>query len=86
MVNDETKFIYKDGVRFEVTTYGLVCCLEEAGCKKHECPDCRFCQWCSPSRCSGCLDQPGHEGEVGNGNRSKVENESRDDFEKDRPD
>lgn len=57
MVNDEKKFIYKGGVRFEVTPYGLLCCLEETKNKKHECPDCRFCQWCSHLRCSGCLDQ-----------------------------
>ncbi|MDD2501850.1 MAG: hypothetical protein PHN92_13665 [Geobacter sp.] len=23
--------------------------------KKHSCPDCRFCQWCSDDRCSLCL-------------------------------
>jgi hypothetical protein len=23
--------------------------------KKHPCPDCRFCQWCSDARCSACL-------------------------------
>jgi hypothetical protein len=28
--------------------------------KKHPCPDCRLCQWCSDSRCSTCLrtDKP----------------------------
>jgi hypothetical protein len=23
--------------------------------KKHPCPDCRHCQWCSDTRCSMCL-------------------------------
>ena len=23
--------------------------------KKHPCPDCRFCQWCSDDRCHLCL-------------------------------
>jgi len=23
--------------------------------KKHPCPDCRFCQWCSDDRCNLCL-------------------------------
>jgi hypothetical protein len=23
--------------------------------KKHPCPDCRFCQWCSDDRCQLCL-------------------------------
>ena len=25
--------------------------------KKHPCPDCTFCQWCSDERCSLCLRQ-----------------------------
>ncbi|MBT0654656.1 hypothetical protein [Geomobilimonas luticola] len=25
--------------------------------KKHPCPDCTFCQWCSDDRCSLCLRQ-----------------------------
>jgi len=57
MADGEKEFIWKRGVRFEVTPYGLVCCLEDNNHKKNECPDCKFCQWCSPSRCSGCLDQ-----------------------------
>lgn len=28
---------------------------EDAGPKKHPCPDCRFCQWCSDNRCGLCL-------------------------------
>ncbi len=23
--------------------------------KKHPCPDCHFCQWCSDLRCAACL-------------------------------
>ncbi len=57
MVNDAKKFVYKGGVRFEVRPYGLICCLEETKNKKHPCPDCRFCQWCSHSRCNGCQSQ-----------------------------
>ncbi|HBA88845.1 MAG TPA: hypothetical protein DCZ75_12940 [Geobacter sp.] len=25
-----------------------------AGCKKHPCEDCTFCQWCSDDRCRMC--------------------------------
>ncbi len=53
----EKEFIYEGGVRFEVTPYGLICSLEESNYKKHPCPDCKFCQWCSHLRCSGCRDQ-----------------------------
>jgi len=28
---------------------------QEGTAKKHPCPDCRFCQWCSDERCSLCL-------------------------------
>jgi hypothetical protein len=28
------------------------CC--KGGSKKHPCPDCHFCQECSPSRCQVC--------------------------------
>jgi hypothetical protein len=24
-------------------------------CQKHACPDCSFCQFCSETRCRGCL-------------------------------
>lgn len=27
---------------------------EEEEAKKHPCPDCRFCQWCSDDRCRIC--------------------------------
>lgn len=27
--------------------------------KKHPCPDCTFCQWCSDDRCRMCLGQKG---------------------------
>ena len=27
----------------------------EASDKKHPCPDCGFCQWCSDDRCRLCL-------------------------------
>lgn len=57
MADADKKFTYEDGVRFEVTPYGLLCCPEECKDKKHRCPDCNFCQWCSDSRCSLCLDQ-----------------------------
>lgn len=26
--------------------------------KKHPCPDCRHCQWCSDDRCRLCLRAP----------------------------
>jgi len=50
------RFIYKDGLRFEVTPDGLLYAPEGApGGKKHPCPDCHFCQWCADSRCDACL-------------------------------
>jgi len=27
--------------------------------KKHPCPDCTFCQWCSDDRCRLCLNDSG---------------------------
>ena len=63
MADGDKKFIYEDGVCFEVTPYGLVCCPEESKDKKHCCTDCKFCQWCSDSRCSLCLDQGRYERE-----------------------
>jgi hypothetical protein len=36
---------------------GLVYVPDEVdGPKKHPCPDCHFCQWCSDNRCSLCLE------------------------------
>jgi hypothetical protein len=32
--------------------------MADASPKKHLCPDCEFCQWCSDERCRLCL---GHE-------------------------
>lgn len=29
----------------------------ESSEKKHPCPDCGFCQWCSDDRCRLCLDR-----------------------------
>ena len=29
--------------------------METAPAKKHPCPDCRQCQWCSDDRCRLCL-------------------------------
>ena len=63
------QYVYEGGVRFEVTPYGLICSLEETTYKKHDCPDCRFCQWCAEIRCSGCRrDQAKyHRGDKSNG-------------------
>ncbi len=49
------QYIYKDGVRFEVTPDGLFYSPEKRnGPAKHNCTDCFFCQWCADLRCSGC--------------------------------
>ncbi|OGP64066.1 MAG: hypothetical protein A2170_07055 [Deltaproteobacteria bacterium RBG_13_53_10] len=54
------KFLYQNGVRFEITPYGLFYSPQKKGQrKKHPCPDCTFCLWCSESRCSLCLSQRG---------------------------
>ena len=31
------------------------CIKAEESAKKHACPDCHFCQFCSDSRCHSCL-------------------------------
>jgi hypothetical protein len=55
MENSSKIFVYRDGLRFEVTPNGLFYAPEELpGAKKHPCPDCKFCQWCVDSRCSLC--------------------------------
>ena len=30
---------------------------QDAPPKKHPCPDCRFCQWCSDDRCRLCREK-----------------------------
>jgi len=32
---------------------------DEEGTKKHPCPDCTFCQWCSDDRCRICRAKTG---------------------------
>ena len=32
---------------------------DEEGIRKHPCPDCRFCQWCSEDRCRICRSREG---------------------------
>jgi hypothetical protein len=56
MEDASKKFVYKNGLRFEVTPDGLFYAPEQTSAdKKHPCPDCRFCQWCADSRCNLCL-------------------------------
>jgi hypothetical protein len=56
MKDSSKEFIFRNGLRFEVTSDGLFYAPEEiAGAKKHPCPDCNFCQWCADSRCDACL-------------------------------
>ncbi|MDD2308514.1 MAG: hypothetical protein PHH91_02930 [Desulfuromonadaceae bacterium] len=31
--------------------------MPDEALKKHSCPDCRCCQWCSDDRCRLCLNQ-----------------------------
>ncbi len=51
----EKEFIVVGENRFEVTPQGLIFCPGGGeGKKKHPCPDCHFCQWCSDSRCNLC--------------------------------
>ena len=54
--DEERKFIVLGESRFEATPQGLFFCPGGgAGKKKHPCPDCHFCQWCSDARCRACL-------------------------------
>ena len=39
--------------QYQGVFYELRC---EQGPKKHKCPDCHFCQECSPSRCNVCRE------------------------------
>lgn len=55
----QRRFLYRDGNRFEITAQGLFYCPKAGGAKKHPCPDCYFCQWCSDSRCGLCRKIPG---------------------------
>jgi hypothetical protein len=54
----EKEFIDPEGNRFTVTARGLFYCPKAGGAKKHPCPDCYFCQWCSDSRCGLCRRGP----------------------------
>jgi hypothetical protein len=67
-------FVYENGVRFEVTPHGWVYAPEAgATSKKHDCPDCLFCQGCSDSRCSLCRRSCGGDakGSPGSGPRRR---------------
>ncbi len=55
----ERELIDRDGNRFAVTAQGMVYCPKATRAKKHACPDCYFCQWCSESRCGLCRRVPG---------------------------
>jgi hypothetical protein len=58
MADPEKKFIYENGLRFEVTPEGLFYSPEQTlQEKKYPFPDCKFCQWCSNTRCTLCLKQ-----------------------------
>jgi len=59
--DSQNRFVYRDGLRFEQTLDGLVFCPEyDEGLRKHKCPDCMSCGWCSDSRCAACLrEAPG---------------------------
>lgn len=49
-----------DEPRFEPCAGGLPgkCFVPPASThKKHPCPDCFFCQWCSDDRCHACLSR-----------------------------
>ncbi|MDY6990916.1 MAG: hypothetical protein SWQ30_22980 [Thermodesulfobacteriota bacterium] len=48
-------FVHLDGMRFEKTPFGLVFCPEYSPHhRKHHCPDCMECAWCSDPRCAVC--------------------------------
>ncbi|HUT83995.1 MAG TPA: hypothetical protein VMX95_05055 [Thermodesulfobacteriota bacterium] len=58
MTDPPKKFTYENGLRFEVTPEGLFYSPENTlQEKKYPCPDCKFCQWCSDTRCTLCLKQ-----------------------------
>ena len=33
--------------------------MADAVSRKHPCPDCSYCQWCSDERCRLCLNRKG---------------------------
>jgi hypothetical protein len=58
MADPKKKFIYENGLRFEVTPQGLFYCPEDSKQKKkYPCPDCKCCAWCADTRCILCLKQ-----------------------------
>jgi hypothetical protein len=68
MENSSKIFVYRDGLRFEVTPDGLFYAPEELpGAKKYPCPDCKFCQGCADSRCSLCRREKKHLSQHGKG-------------------
>ncbi|NWF56831.1 MAG: hypothetical protein HXY45_18760 [Syntrophaceae bacterium] len=54
----EREFLEREGNRFAATARGLIYCPRAGGAKKHPCPDCYFCQFCSDSRCGLCRRGP----------------------------
>ena len=55
MAGEEKKYVYEREGRFEVTSIGLLYSPEpKGGVKRHDCPDCFFCQGCSETRCGLC--------------------------------
>jgi hypothetical protein len=56
-LKQKAEYIFIDGLRFEKTSYGLVYCPEyQSGHRKHHCPDCIACAWCSDPRCAVCRE------------------------------
>jgi len=51
------EFVTLDGLRFEKTPHGLIFCPEyDPTHRKHTCPDCMTCAWCSDPRCAVCRE------------------------------
>jgi hypothetical protein len=43
--------------------------------KKHPCPDCSFCQWCSDDRCRLCLNREGCKRKLSQAEQIKLYND-----------
>jgi hypothetical protein len=59
-LEQKAEYVCIDGLRFEKTPHGLVYCPEyQSGHRKHQCPDCIACAWCSDPRCAVCGEPKG---------------------------
>jgi tRNA (cytidine/uridine-2'-O-)-methyltransferase len=55
--SDTTKIAHAGEFKNLTTVPGKLFIPKGGGAKKHPCPDCQSCAWCSDARCKACRDQ-----------------------------